>query len=231
MRVSNSPLGWFSGVVDYCLRPRVGDRFGPFNSQRFRQRIFDWIVAEIAPTYVVETGTAHGGTTEFIADRTSAPIFGIELDTRRITFARLRLRRHRSVRLLHGGSDVLLERLLAGSDLPAGVGFYYLDAHWGEELPLAAEIAHIFARRPESLVMIDDFRVPDDPGYEYDDYGPGRTLDVDYVRPAVERFGLRGFLPACPAVEETGFRRGTFMLAGTTAGRLAACPLLREWRF
>lgn len=226
-----APLQRLAGSIDFYLRPHLGSRFGPFNNQRFRQRIFEWILAEVPPAYIVETGTARGGTTEFMAGRTAVPVFSIELDTRRITFARLRLRSRPSVRLLHGASDVLLGRLLAAGDLPPGVGFYYLDAHWGEALPLASEIEQIFRHRPESVVMIDDFQVPDDPGYGYDDYGPGRTLSVDYVRPAVQAFGLRGFLPACPAAEETGVRRGTFVLAGTSAGRIAGCPLLREWRF
>jgi hypothetical protein len=220
-----------SGHLDYHLRPHLADRFGPFNNQEFRQRIFAWIVAEIGPTYIVETGTARGGTTEFMAERTSVPVFGIEIDTRRITFAGLRLKARAAVRLLHGDSEALLGNLLAGGDLPAGTGFYYLDAHWGEALPLAAEIEQIFTQRPESIVMIDDFHVPDDPGYGYDDYGPGKTLAVDYVRPVVAKLGLRGFFPTCHSTQETGFRRGTLVLARSSADRLGHCPLLREWHF
>jgi predicted O-methyltransferase YrrM len=219
--------GWF----DYHLRPHLADRFGPFNNQQFRRQIFEWIVADVRPAYIVETGTARGGTTAFMAERTPVPVFGIEIDTRRITFAGLRLKSRPAVRLLHGDSEALLDSLLRGGDLPSGIGFFYLDAHWGEALPLAAEIEQIFTHRPESIVMIDDFNVPDDPGYGYDDYGPGKTLAIDYVRPVVTKLGLRGFFPACHSTQETGFRRGTLMLARSSADRLAACPLLREWHF
>jgi hypothetical protein len=220
-----------SGHLDYHLRPHLADRFGPFNNQEFRQQIFAWIIAEIGPTYIVETGTARGGTTEFMAERTSVPVFGIEIDTRRITFAGLRLKARSAVRLLHGDSEALLGNLLSGGDLPTGIGFYYLDAHWGEALPLAAEIEQIFTQRPESLVMIDDFHVPDDPGYGYDDYGPGKTLAVDYVRPVATKLGLRGFFPTCHSTQETGFRRGTLVLARSSADCLGPCSLLREWHF
>jgi len=220
-----------SAHIDYHFRPQIADRLGSFNNQEFRQRIFAWIVAEIGPTYIVETGTAWGGTTEFMAERTPVPVFSIEIDTRRITFAGLRLKARSAVRLLHGDSEALLGDLLSGGDLPAGIGFYYLDAHWGEALPLAAEIEQIFTQRPESLVMIDDFHVPGDPGYGYDDYGPGKTLAVDYVRPVVTKLGLRGFFPTCHSTQETGFRRGTLVLAGSSADCLGPCPLLREWHF
>jgi hypothetical protein len=231
MEVPTRTLKRLAGRLDYHLRPRVGDRRGPFNSQQFRLRIFEWVVDAQHPTYMVETGTHRGGTTAYMAERGGVPVFGIEIDERRMTFARLRLRGQPTVTLLLGDSQVLLRRLLEGGELPGGLGFYYLDAHWGEELPLANEIDMVFDRRPESLVMIDDFQVPDDPGYGYDDYGPGKTLTVDYVRPAARRLGLRAFFPACPSAQETGSRRGTLMLARASAEQLAGCVLLREWTF
>jgi hypothetical protein len=32
-----------------------------------------------------------------------------------------------------------------------------------------------------TVAMIDDFRVPGDEGYAYDDYGPGKALTADYL--------------------------------------------------
>ena len=56
-------------------------------------------------------------------------------------------------------------------------------------------------------------------------------MTVDYVRPSVARLDLRAFFPRCEASEETCSRRGTLMLAGESAAKLAKCPLLREWDF
>lgn len=67
--------------------------------------------------------------------------------------------------------------------------FAYLDAHWGEDLPLAEKLEIVFSWDSDAIVMIDDFQVPDDPGYAYDDYGPGKALTPDLVDPACRRLG------------------------------------------
>jgi hypothetical protein len=56
--------------------------------------------------------------------------------------------------------------------------FFYFDAYSNEDLPLAEEIDIIFGRSPHAVVMIDDFEVTDDPGFAYDDYGPGKALNM-----------------------------------------------------
>ena len=99
-------------------------------------------------------------------------------------------------------------RSVTGSTL-----FFYLDAHWNADLPLAEELEIVFARCPAAVVMVDDFQVPDDPGYGYDDYGPGKTLTPDYIAPMVASHDLAAFYPATPATEESGERRGCVVLA------------------
>jgi len=78
--------------------------------------------------------------------------------------------------------------------------------------------------------MVDDFQVPFDAGYRYDDYGLGRVLNADYIEPIVGAHGLRVFYPSTPSVNETGARRGCVVLAknGALAQALASLPLLQE---
>lgn len=220
-----------AGTLDYRLRPAAANRHRPFNDQAFRRRVVGWIIGELQPTHLVETGTHRGSTTEYLARRFRGPIHGIEIDERYRTFARLRLRDYPWVQLHAGDSVAVLPRLLEAGALPDGAGFYYLDAHGGPALPLAREIELILGRRPDAVAMADDFQVPDDPGYGFDDHGPGRRLTVESIEPLVGRLGLRGFLPDCPAAQETGARRGSIVLARHHAPALARCPLLREWRF
>ena len=52
----------------------------------------------------------------------------------------------------------------------------------------------------KAVLMIDDFNVPDDPGYGFDDYGPGKRLDINYLRAANlpnlrSLFSVDAFLP------------------------------------
>jgi len=103
------------------------------------------------------------------------------------------------------------------------------DAHGGSSLPLAQELDVIFAQCPPAIVMIDDFEVPGDEAYGYDDYGPGNALTPDYIADAMQAYALAAFYPAAPAVEETGARRGCVILVrraihGTV---LASLHLLR----
>jgi hypothetical protein len=105
--------------------------------------------------------------------------------------------------------------------------FFYLDAHWNVDLPLAEEIDLVFRRCPAAVVMIDDFPVPSDAGYGYN--GPGKALVSDYFEPAVLAHQLRAFYPATPSAVESGGRRGCIVLAkdNCLGPVLASLPLLR----
>lgn len=63
------------------------------------------------------------------------------------------------------------------------------------------------------VLLMDDFQVPGDVGYEYDDYGPGKALTVDYLAPVVRRHGLSVFFPKADSTEETGKKRGYCVVA------------------
>jgi hypothetical protein len=93
-----------------------------------------------------------------------------------------------------------------------GCKFFYLDAHWLEDVPLAEE-TEVIARKFSSFVlMIDDFQVPNDPGYGYDDYGPGKRLSLrDFPFDSDPRFVP--YFPSRHSTEESGTRRGCIVLA------------------
>jgi len=220
------------GQLDYLRFPDSEPGFGgPFNGQPARQELFREIISRLQPKAIVETGTHRGTTTEFMA-RTGLAVHTIELDPRRYGFARARFRFNRQVNVLHADSRAALEKLFdsrlrhqAGSTI-----FFYLDAHWNDDLPLAEEIEIIFHRCPAAIVMIDDFEVPFDLGYQYDDYGPGRKLNAEYVDATVSTHRLQAFYPSTPAAEEGGQRRGCVVLAKAPAHStaLTAIPLLRR---
>jgi hypothetical protein len=79
----------------------------------------------------------------------------------------------------------------------------------------------------ESVVMVDDFEVPDDPAYGFDDYGAGRALSLSCL--PVEELGYRIFWPSTPGEEETGERRGCAVLAtpDEAARRISGVTSLR----
>jgi len=88
------------------------------------------------------------------------PVVTIENDRRNYGFARARLRNFENVELRLGDSRFRL------NELPHL--FAYLDAHWDADLPLAEELEIVLGWGSDAIVMIDDFQVPDDPGYGHD---------------------------------------------------------------
>lgn len=201
------------GRLDYFRFPTASDGWGgAFNGQHHRQAMFREIVIGCRVTAVVETGTFRGTTTAFMAKTSGLPLFTVEYDPRNYGFARQRLARVPSIETALGDSRAFLRDLLASGRLPPGPCFFYLDAHWGTDVPLLQEIDIIFSTRPDAIVMIDDFQVPDDAGYGFDSYGEESELTYRYIAPAVSRHGLAGFVPALASDQETGMRRGSVVL-------------------
>lgn len=181
---------------------------GPMNGQQGRRDMVRRLAAAIEPTVVVETGTYHGDTTLFLADITGVPVHTVEAVERHYHFARWRLGNRDDVRLVHDDSRSFLRRATTViGDSPMLV---YLDAHWGDDLPLATEIELIAGAWHQAVVVIDDFQVPGDAGYRYDDYGPGKALREELLPPAVADW--HRLYPALPSRQETGHRRGCVVL-------------------
>ena len=202
------------GALSYAMRPERGSTWGgPFNGQAYRCLLFASLVGRLRPAAIVETGTHMGTTTEWMA-AFQLPVFTCESSEEYFGFAQARLSALPNVAITVGDSREFLRELLAGPLLEAsrqGVVFY-LDAHWSPDLPLAAEVDLIFGTCAKATVLIDDFQVPDDPGYRFDSYGPGLTLDACYIDAAVRKHRLRTFYPSTPSLVETGMRRGCVVL-------------------
>ncbi len=186
----------------------------PMNGQAERRKIVTELFRVIPPTAIFETGTFRGATTQWLATLTDAPIHSVESQPRYFGFAQQRTQSLSNVHLNLEDSREMLRRTIEPNAEPI---FAYLDAHWEADLPLAEEIDIVFERNGAAMVMVDDFRVDDDKGYQYDDYGPGAVLEYDYIKPAIQKHALAAWWPASPSERETGARRGCVVLA--QAGR------------
>ena len=190
------------------LRPSFRASWGgPLNGQAGRQQIVRDLAGAIAFDEVVETGTYRGASTEFFAHVVGTPVLTVEAAPRFYLYAAERLKTYPQVALEQGDSRAFLRRLASRNGQPTLM--FYLDAHWEKDLPLREEVDLIAGRWGRAVVIIDDFEVPDDPGYTFDDYGPGKRLCADYL-PSLPDWGL--FYPSIPASQETGARRGCGVL-------------------
>ena len=202
---------------------------GPLNNQRFRQRIFFDLHYAFPFNALVETGTYRGATTALFAS-TCLPVFTTELSPRFHAFSQWRFFLSRGhVHLFRKDSRTFLRDLAEDPAMPRDPVFFYLDAHWGDDLPLREELEIIYAHWPDAVVMIDDFEVPGTT-YRYDDYGPGRTLNLAYIEPVMRDRQLVPFFPAIAAEQETGIRRGCVVLANHASAAVIdrSVPTLRR---
>jgi hypothetical protein len=173
---------------------------------------------------VIETGTYRGTTTEWFAEK-GLPTYSIEANRQFFVYSLVRFGRTKNVHVSHGDSRAFLRQLARKVDVEAS-GLFYLDAHWDADLPLREEIETITGRWRRPVLMIDDFQVPWDDGYGYDDYGHGAKIGIEILPPLD---GFDCYLPSDPANAETGMRRGCAVLVpASERKRMASCPYLRN---
>ena len=160
---------------------------------------------------IVETGTFRGTTTNYMA-KAGLPVFSCELRPRYFHYSSLRLANIPNIHLERADSRRFLRELFDENPLPPGPALFYLDAHWEHDLPVWEEVDQIFSRHPSPVIMVDDFRVPTDSGFAYDDYGKDKCLSVTNLHEAVTARPSM-FFPKHASAHETGARRGCVVLA------------------
>lgn len=197
------------------------------NGQTARLEVCRRILTELDVEVVLETGTYRGVTTEWLA-AFGRPVHSIEVEPRFHHFARRRLEHCPNVTLVLGNSQTAIEGELATALRNKSV-FAYLDAHWREHLPLKEEIAAIAELARDFVILIDDFQVPNDPGYVFDDYGPVGACTLDFIAPALPPEAAI-YHPTTPSENETGRATGYVVLAQGNANitRLDGLDLLRR---
>jgi hypothetical protein len=199
------------GRFEYYRHPEMLDLWGgPFNGQCFRQLMYLDLALACNFEAIVETGTFRGSTTRFLAQNSGgAPVYSCEYGPLNFEFAKWRLRGDQNLFLFNLDSRNFIRDLKISRQART---FFYLDAHWGADLPLREELNLIIQKFENFVVMIDDFEVPNDPEYQFDDYGPGKRLSLrDF--PLHQDNGIACYFPARPSSQESGLRRGVIVLA------------------
>jgi hypothetical protein len=202
-----------------------------FNGQTGRQKIFLDLIAAISFQAIYETGTFTGDSTGYMKTNFAGFVFTCEANRVFQSLAISRLRQIQGIEFYLGDSRAFLKEYLPKRETKAATKtFYYLDAHWHEDLPLAEEIAIIAKYDKECVIMIDDFAVPGDAGYTYDNYGRGKSLDIQTFGSCFSEGGMTAFFPSLPSSQETGGKRGSVILARgeTCKDVLRKLPSLRE---
>ena len=217
-------------MIQYYRSPKKRDSWGgPFNNQEFRRKIFKQLIDNIPFSAIVETGTYRGTTTDYLRQTSHLPIYTVESHPRFYGFSRMRFFLQSRVKVELNDSRAFLKKLTKNPELKSKLLFFYLDAHWENDLPLAEEVDIIFGHWPDAVVMVDDFQVPFDNGYQYDDYGADKSLTNTYLDNNLKVSNER-FFPSLPSESETGAKRGSIILTHTikTGQKLKTLDTLRK---
>lgn len=197
----------------------------PFNGQVHRMAAITALAKALRPTIAIETGTYLGSSTPYLAGMAERGAITIEIDDFNADRAEGRFRRNHSavpIQLLRGDSASMIRSALAGLDPKSDRVLAYLDAHWLDQIPTTTELEALDAWGGIWAAVIDDFQVPDDPGYGFDSYGS--TVIGPGIVP--ERPHLEVFAVAAPSDRETGAQRGTgVVLPEAVTARLPAFVL------
>jgi predicted O-methyltransferase YrrM len=224
-------LSTMAAVLDTHLDSPVVrlDSGKAFNGQEIRKRIFHQLCDTFRFDSIIETGTFTGETTGYLAAHSAGPVYTCESNDRFHTFAQSRLAGQSfSSRIsFHRGESAGLLRQLSAQHSNETT-FFYLDAHWYSHLPLREEIAIIVENWEHFVVMIDDFEVPGDANYGFDDYGGGQSISRRFISEVLDKYKLAIFYPSLAGSMETGARRGcAIVVRRAEAGAiLESCDLL-----
>jgi predicted O-methyltransferase YrrM len=180
------------------------------NGQIQRQSIIMQLRKAITFSTIIETGSFIGNTTGWFAELWNGNnVYSCEIDPRFHSLAKMRCS-NMNINFFLGDSRSFLENLPKPDS--SQITFFYLDAHWSDDLPLKKELLIIKEKWPRSIVMIDDFEVPGDSGYSYDNYGPGKALTFQNFNPFFLENNFSAYSPNIKSIDESGYKRGMVIL-------------------
>lgn len=162
---------------------------------------------------LIETGTHIGTTALYLHKKSGLPVYTVENDQRRGMHAKVKLLRFRKIHVFLEESKSFLKKLIKILPTINNQLFFYLDAHWDDKMPIKEELQIIFGNWKNSIVMVDDFAVPGDTGYGYQEWSDGKTLCLEYLKDIITEFNLAIFFPLAGSISETGHKRGCVVLA------------------
>ncbi len=182
---------------------RIG--IGPLNNQDLRKKLVQDLLTSYKPNLIIETGTFLGDTTEFLSKYSK--VVSIEKSKLFYFLSKSRFYNDEQIQIIHGKSEVELKKIKNFAEKT----FFYLDAHWGEDLPLRTEIEEITNNYLNYLICIDDFAVPNDNSWGFDSYA-GVKLDINLLK-SLENTKI--YFPNYNSALENGEKRGSVFLTNS----------------
>ncbi len=148
--------------------------------------LFKRLVEKFKIDVIVETGTFRGFTTALFAQMfPNVKIYTCEIDTFNYKKAKKYLKQFNNVWVFNQSSPEFLKELCEKNIL-TNKTLFYLDAHWLDEWPLEQELRIISNNLKSALIVIDDFKVPNDTRFVFDEY-EDKECSIEIVLPNISK--------------------------------------------
>lgn len=180
------------------------------NGQIYRKKIITKLLNKIKFDSLIETGTEYGFSTIFFSQFVKK-IISIEKSKSLHYIAKIRLKNFKNINLVLEDSKNLKNILSKININKNEKNFFYLDAHSENDYPLLDELEFIDKNYKNSLVVIDDFQIPNDDGYGYDSFN-GRKLNINLISKRISN-DASFYFPKILSSLETGRLRGYVLIS------------------
>jgi predicted O-methyltransferase YrrM len=180
----------------------------PMNGQKNRLKTTFLLSEILNPAYVIESGSFLGTTSQYLTSMASKKTFSVEINQEFATIANRRLSSeifNNELEIIDGNSAVQIPLILNDIEAKTYTILAYLDAHWLDDIPLRDELQSLLTWGGQFIAVIDDFYIPDDLGYGFDQYENHR-VDISHIPNSEE---LSVWVPSQNSSKESGARRGT----------------------
>lgn len=155
-----------------------------FNRECIRAYILWRVHQHFQCTSFVETGTLYGRTTGYVRKAFQTPVFTSEINRTYHIVSRANLLWGTKITQYRANSPDFLREVCNTPEIGDNPMFY-LDAHWYDYVPLPEELGVIRDSHDKAVIVIDDFYIPWEPSFRYDDY-PTLRIDLDAVNSALK---------------------------------------------
>lgn len=157
-----------------------------FHNDRYYADFIKLISRNINVSSVVETGTYLGHGTQWLSECFKQNyVYTCEIMTNIYVRAKNNLANYPNVAVFNQDSIDLLNYLKLEKSL-GNKPFFFLDAHWYKKWNLTQEVKHIADNYDKAIILIDDFKVPNNPEFKYDTYD-GKECSMELIEPFLNK--------------------------------------------
>ncbi|MFX1554506.1 MAG: hypothetical protein ACFFBV_11325 [Promethearchaeota archaeon] len=171
----------FNGIIENTKFIKVDEEILGFHGDQYLLNLVNFFLLE--SSYFIETGTRTGITLKYVAESYKhLKLFSCEPNKNYFSIATKKLKTFNSCKIYNETSQEFLPKILNREDLNKELIFFFLDAHGeGFKWPLKQEIEQITYNLTEAIILIDDFKVPNNPQFNYDVYAD-QECSMDFIK-------------------------------------------------